>query len=456
LKDLTTGKVGRSIFYFALPMLIGNVFQQFYQIVDSMVVGHYIGKSALAAVGASFPLIFLLVSLIIGVGSGFTVIISQYFGAKDMDKVKRSIDTMYYVIFFAAITLTIVGLLVGGRILELTKLPSDVLPEAKLFFNIFMGGSIFLFGFNGTAAMLRGLGDSKTPLYFLAASLIINIILDLIFVIGFHWGVAGVAYATVISEALAFSATVIYMNRYHEIIKFSIKKLPVFNTEIFWQSVRIGLPSGFQQTFVALGMIALYSIVNRHGTSVIAAYSVAGRIDSLATLPAMNFAMALSAFVGQNMGANRPDRVKKGLKATFMMSLCVSVFFTFVSMVFGKELMTLFSHEKEVVETGAQYLFIVGAFYSVFSTMFILGGTIRGAGDTLVSMFITLIALWVVRVPVSYFLSEYIGVTGIWWGIPAGWIVGVTISFLYYLSGRWKNKAVVKYPIDPGPVEVME
>lgn len=451
MKDLTTGKVGTSIFNFALPMLIGNVFQQMYQIIDSMIVGHYIGKEALAAVGASFPLIFLLVSLIIGVGSGFTVIISQYFGAKKMDEVKHSIDTMYYVIFVAGIGLTIIGLLVGGKILEITKLPPDVLPDAKLFFNIFMGGSIFMFGFNGLAGMLRGLGDSKTPLYFLSASLLLNIVLDLIFVIVLRMGVAGVAIATVISEAAAFIATVVYMNKYHELIKLSFRVRPLFDKEIFRQSVRIGLPSGFQQTFVALGMLALYAIVNKFGTSTIAAYSVAGRIDSLATLPAMNFAMALSAFVGQNMGANRPDRVRKGVKATFLMSLCVSLVFTFVSMVFGKELMLLFSHEKDVVETGAHYLLIVGAFYATFSTMFVLNGTMRGAGDTLISMFITLIALWVVRVPVSVILSKHLGVTGIWWGIPAGWVVGVSISYLYYLSGRWKKKAVVRYPVENDP-----
>lgn len=444
MQDLTTGKTGKLIFYFALPMLIGNVFQQLYGVIDSVVVGHYIGKTALAAIGASFPLLFLLISMIIGISSGFSVIIAQYFGAKETEKVKLSIDTMYWVLFVSAILVTIIGLLTGGMILRFTRLPKEVLPEAIIFFNIFISGSIFMFGFNGTASILRGLGDSKTPLYFLAASTVLNIILDLIFIPIFKWGIAGAAYATVISQALAYISTLLYLNKTHPLVVIKFNSLPRFDKTIFMQSIRIGLPSGFQQTFVALGMLALYGIVNIHGTSVTAAYSVAGRIDSFAMLPAMNFSMALAAFAGQNIGAGNFQRVKRGMLATFYMTAAISVFFSLVSIFLGKYLMHLFTDDAEVIRIGYEYLVIVSLFYILFSTMFIINGTLRGAGDTLVPMFITLFALWAVRVPASYILSHYFGVSGIWWGIPAGWAVGLTASYLYFLTGKWKTKSVVK------------
>jgi len=208
--------------------------------------------------------------------------------------------------------------------------------------------------------------------------------------------------------------------------------------------MRIGIPSGLQHTFVSLVMLALYRIVNQYGTSTIAAYSVAGRIDSFAIIPAMNFSMALSTFVGQNMGANKFERVIIGMKSTLRMTGVLSAIISLFVMVFGRELMAVFSPEPEVIESGAKYLFIVGAFYIVFACMFVINAVFRGSGDTLIPMFITLIALWAVRIPLSWYLSEQYGEIGIWWGIPAGWIVGLILSVSYYYTGNWKKKVVVK------------
>ncbi len=232
MKDLTVGKESKLIFQFAAPMLLGNVFQQLYNIVDSIVIGNFIGKEALAAVGASFPIIFVLISLVIGFGTGATIIIAQYFGAKQLEKVKRTIDTLYIFLFFASIVLTILGITFSGPLFKLIQLPEEVFPYAKQYLNIYLSGLIFFFGFNGTAAILRGLGDSKTPLYFLIVSTITNIVFDLLFVIVFDWGIAGVAIATVISQGGAFITAIIYLNRTHQIMKFSISKL-VFDREIF-------------------------------------------------------------------------------------------------------------------------------------------------------------------------------------------------------------------------------
>jgi putative MATE family efflux protein len=454
VKDLSIGNEGKLIFRFAVPMLLGNVFQQLYNVVDSIIVGKFVGKEALAAVGTSFPVIFLLISFIIGITMGFTVVVSQYFGAKDFDKVKKAINTLYIFIFFASILTSVIGLLLVDLIFRLIDLSPLIMPQAKVFMNIFLLGLVFLFGYNGTSAILRGLGDSKTPLYFLIGSVILNIILDLIFVPVFHWGVAGVAIGTVISQGGAFIVQIIYLNKYHKIVKFSFTDLK-FDRKIFVKSMRIGLPTGFQQTFVAVGMLALFWVVNQFGVDANAAYSVAGRIDSFAALPAMTFAIALSTFVGQNLGANKPERVKTGLVATFYLTGSVTLVISAIIVFLGKYLMMMFTNDPVVIELGYSYLIVIGSFYILFSTMFVINGVLRGAGDTLIPMFISLFSLWLVRIPVAYFLSKNpaIGIHGVWWSIPIGWLVGLIIYYAYYRSGRWRRKAVVKYTEEGKKIE---
>ncbi len=444
MKDLTTGKEGKLIIQFAMPMVFGNVFQQLYNVVDSIIIGNYLGDAALAAVGASFPIIFLLISLVIGLGSGFTIIVSQYFGAKDIEKVRRTIDTTYIILFFASILVTIAGIAFSAPIFRLTDLPENVLPQAQRYLNIYFTGTIFFFGFNGTSAILRGMGDSKTPLYFLIVATLSNIFLDLLLVVVFKWGIEGAAIATIVSQAGAFITAIFYLNKRHEIVNLSFRKY-IFDVAIFKNSVRIGLPSGLQQTFVAAGMIALYGIVNQFGTTTIAAYSVATRIDSLASLIAMNFAAALAAFVGQNLGANKPERIKAGLKLTWLITSAISVSISIIVILFGEKMMGFFTPNPEVMTLGNDYLVIVSSFYIVFSSMFVVSAVMRGAGDTLIPMFITLFALWIVRVPASYFLADRMGVNGIWWAIPLGWSFGLILAYLYYLTGKWRTKGVVKH-----------
>lgn len=450
MKDLTVGKESSLILQFAWPMLLGNAFQQLYNIVDSVIVGNYLGKEALAAVGASTPIIFTLISLIIGFSMGFTVIISQYFGAKDTNSVRRAIDTMNIFLFTTSILITIIGIYLTEPILRLINTPSDIFPQAALYLKIYVLGLIFIFGYNGVAATLRGMGDSKTPLYFLILSTVLNIILVLLFVIVFKMGVAGAAVATVISQGSAFISSVFYLNKTHKLIRFKIRNLN-FDKFILKKSIFIGLPSGLQMTFVSLGMIALLSIVNQFGTNVIAAYSVAIRIDSFASLPAMNLAMALSSFVGQNMGANRADRVKKGYEATLKMNLVITSILTSIILIFPGWIMKAFSPDINIVNIGKEYLYVVAAFYIVFTTMFVNMGVMRGAGDTLIPMFITLFSLWLIRIPLAWILSKYYGYQGIWWSIPLAWISGMTLTYIYYKSGKWKRKAIVKAK----PVEVI-
>jgi putative MATE family efflux protein len=444
MQDLTTGKEGKLIFQFAAPMLLGNIFQQMFSVIDAVVVGNFIGKEALAAVGASFPIIFMLVSLIIGLVMGTTVVIAQYFGAKDFVKVKRAIDTMYIYSAIAGIILTVAGLLLAEPLLRLLGLPKEIMPQAVLYLRIYISGMIIFFGYNGTSAVLRGLGDSKTPLYFLIIATVANIILVLLFVGVFKWGIAGAAYATLLANGIAFGLAIYWLNKTHKLIRIAIKGLH-FDREIFRQSVRIGLPTGIQQTFVALGGLALMGIVNTFGTNVIAGFSVANRIDALATIPAMSFSQALSTFVGQNIGANKLYRIRTGLRSTIKMSGAITIATTIIIVIWGHLIVSLFTKDPQVVRIGDQYLTIVSIFYILFTMMFIYTGIMRGAGDTLIPMFFSLISLWLIRIPLAYFLSKRIGSEGLWWAIPAGWFIGLSLAFLYYKTGRWKTKTVVKF-----------
>ena len=443
MKDLTTGSVGKNILVFATPMLIGQVFQQLYTFVDQIIVGNYLGKEALAAVGASFPIIFTLIALIIGIASGGTIVISQYFGAKNFFKVKRAIDTLFIMLAGAAVLLTVVGLTFLEDILRLIRLPEELMSLTKSYLSIYISGLILFFAYNAVAAVLRGMGDSKTPLYFLILSTIINIGLDLLFIVVLGWGIEGAAYATIIAQGTAFIVSVIYLDNNHELIRFNIKEF-AFDPAIFRQSLKIGLPTGMQHTFVSLGLLALMGIVNTFGTNVVAAYTAAGRIDALAVIPAMVFAQALSTFVGQNMGAGKIDRVKTGLWRTLFMTSAVSATMTVIIILFKYPLMRLFTEDAEVIRIGGEYLTIVTSFYLIFTTMFVFNGVMRGAGDTIIPMFITLFALWVIRIPAAYLLSNRLGETGIWWAIPAGWSAGMILAVLYYRVGNWKKKGVAR------------
>ena len=465
MKDLTEGRERTAIIKFATPMLLGNLFQQTYHIVDSIIVGRLIGDEALAATGASGPIIFALISFVIGIASGATIIISQYFGAKNYDQVKKAIDTIFIFIFLSSLVIMFVGITFSRQIFILTNLPEEVLPFATTYLNTFLSGTILLFGFNGVSAILRGTGDSKTPLYFLIIASLMNIILDYVFIKFLHLGIRGAALATVFSHGAAFIGAAIYLNKTHPIIKVKIRRL-TFDKYIFRQSFRIGVPSGFQQTFVAFGMIALYSIVNQFGTNVTTAYSVATRIDGLAMLPAMTFGQALSTFVGQNIGAGRTERVKRGLLSTISMSLIVSGTITIIVLLLRTTLMSVFTKSQTVVEIGAGYLIIVSSAYIIFSIMFSLNGVLRGAGDTLIPMFITLLSLWIIRIPFAWLLSGkfqellirkeifwelpaifngQLGEKGVWLSVPIAWAIGAILSFFYYRTGNWKNKSVFKH-----------
>jgi putative MATE family efflux protein len=451
MKDLTQGKEASVIFKFAMPMLIGNVFQQLYNMVDSIVVGQYLGREALAAVGASFPIIFSISAMVIGLTIGGSVVVSQYFGAKQYDKVRRASDTINITLFVAGLVVAFAGWFFAEAIFHLIQLPEAIIPEATEYFSTLMlTSAIPMFCYNGVASVLRGMGNSKTPLYFLILSTVLNAGLDYLFVAEWGWGIKGAAWATAIATLLSWWATLLYLDYTHSLVRLSLSGLQ-FDKTVFRESLRIGLPSGIQQTFVGLGGLALMMIVNQFGVNTIAAYTAAGRVDMFVAMPAMNFAAALSGFVGQNIGAGRYDRIRKGLRSTLIMTNVTCVITTIIMLLFGKPIMYLFvdasmSDSLEVIRIGYEYLVIICSFYFLFCTMFTLNGVMRGAGATLIPMFITLFGLWVVRVPVAWLLSQTgLGATGIWWSIVVGWAVGLAGAYFYYKSGKWMKKGLIPH-----------
>lgn len=442
MKDFTEGNEFKHIIKFAIPLIIGYVIQQLYSVVDSIIVGKFLenGEQGLAAIGAAFPVIFFLISLVVGISNGGTIIISHYFGKKDFEGINQAIETINIFLFVCAIIVSIIGITLAEPIFKAINLPEDVIPEAVTYMQIYSIGFMGMFGYHGVSAVLRGVGDSKTPLYVLIISSILNVILDLLFIVVFKTGIAGVAWATVIAQTFTFIAVIIYLNKTHPLIRYTFGLK--FDIQIFKESVRIGLPSGFQQAFVGLGNIALMAIVSKFGTVVVAAYSVAGRIDMLCSVPAIALSMALSSFVGQNLGAKKIERVERGYKATIASGLALTFVITILTLLFKTQIMGIFTNEQNIIPYGAQYLTIVSPFYFMFTILFISNGVLRGAGDTIIPMFVTLFALWVIRVPASLFLSKHFGEVGIWWGIPAGWFIGMTFSTAYYFLGKWKKKTI--------------
>lgn len=450
MNDFTQGKEGKQILMFAVPMLIGNVFQQLYNIVDSVIVGKYIGSVALAAVGSSFPILFTLSALVGGIAIGGSVLVSQYFGAKNYKKVKITSDTLQIFLLVSSIVLSVVFFLLSRPLFQLLSIPEEVLPSAVRYFDIvILTTTIPMFALFGMASILRGVGNSRTPVTFMVISFLINIVLDLLFVLVFKWGIDGVAWATAIASIFSWIALWYHLNKKEDnMIKFNLNyKKWEFNWENFRLSLKIGLPSGVQQTLVGLGSMALLAIVSPFGVATLAAYTAAGRIDMFVSMPAMNLAAALSSFVGQNMGAERYDRIKNGLRQTLIYSTVICLALMLVVVLFSGEIMRLFTdvsspHFEEIVSIGKEYLVIVTSFYIMFSTMFVINGVTRGAGATFIPMLITTLSLWVFRIPLAIFLSKSFGATGIWWSIPVGWTAGCIGAIIYYKSGLWKKHRV--------------
>lgn len=437
--DLTEGKVWKVIVRFALPLLVGNLLQQFYNITDSIIVGQFLGKEALAAVSASFFIYYFIISLVIGVGSGTTVVISQLFGAKQYQKVQLAFSSFFIFMLVGGIILSIAGIIFAEPVFRLTNTPEEVIPQAVAYFRIYIGGTFLFVTFNSIISILRGVGESVRPMLFILITTVLNIAFDLLFILVFKWGIEGAARATVVSQGIGMCIALAYVNNTHPLL--SIKKQDMlFDWKLFKESLKIGLPTSVQQCAIALGLIALLGIVNSFGTNTLTAYGAAGKIDTIITQAILTLSGALAAFCGQNIGAGRLDRVKKGVQFTMYTNIALGLLTFAAVYLFGNEMMRIFTKDIDVVAIGKEYLLIIGGFFIVHGALNVYNGALRGAGDTLFPMITSLVCLWLIRIPLAYYLSSWLGRHGIWWAIGISITIGLIVTFVYYKIGFWKRR----------------
>lgn len=448
-RDLTEGSIIRHLIAFSTPLLLGNIFQVLYNTVDSIWVGQFLGPEALGAVSVSFPITFVLISMVMGITMATSVLVSQYAGAKDTDMISNTINNSFLLLGIAAVVFTSLGLIFSRKVLTLLNTPEDVLGYAVEYLNIYLLGLIFTFGYNVISSVLNGLGDSKTPVKFLIIATITNIILDPVFIFGVGFiprmGIAGAALATILSQALSFFLIFRFLIKKDHFIKPKFKNF-TFDRELSWKLIKIGLPAGIQQIVVSMGLTIMTGIINLFGSNAVAAFGAASRLDQFAHMPAMSLGLATSALTGQNLGAAKHERIKEIFKWGSILSGGITMIIVILVMVIPKAVLQIFTSAAHVLDIGSSYLRIVGISYIPFSLMFVTNGILRGAGDTLPTMVFSIISLWLIRIPLARYLSslESLGVNGIWIAIAISSVISMLLSQTYYLSGKWKNKKLVE------------
>lgn len=442
--DLIYGKPAKALFLFALPMIIGNLFQQFYNMADSVIVGKFVGEDALAAVGASYSFTTVFIMIAIGGGIGSSVLVSQYFGAKRYGKMKTAMNTFLITFFVFSLLLAIVGFILNPVILRALKTPDNILEDAILYLQIYFIGLPFMFMYNVLSANFNALGKSKFPLYLLIFSSILNIILDIWFVVEFKWGVVGVAVATVIAQGIScvisFTILRLYMKTFHD-----DKDVKLFDVSMFKSGVKIAIPSIIQQSIVSIGMLLTQSAVNRFGSSAVAGYSAGSRLESLFIVPMIATGNAMSTFTAQNLGAGNTERIKEGYHAALRIIVGFGIVIALAVQLLHEPLVSAFVNSEEsalAFQTGNNYLQFIGWFFAILGFKTTTDGILRGSGDVKVYMIANLVNL-TIRVSVAQLGAPIFGIGIIWSIVPVGWFVNFAISYLWYRTGNWKKKKLI-------------
>ncbi|MBO8126442.1 MAG: MATE family efflux transporter [Firmicutes bacterium] len=452
-QDFTEGNIPKHLLKFAIPMFLGNLFQALYNTVDTIWVGRFLGPEALGAVSVGFPIIFALVSLVMGIGMGTTVLVSQYAGARQWDEVRRVVINSFSLLSLAGLAVSLIGYSFNEALLRLVNTPEVLIPLASSYISVFFSGLLFMFVFNVMGAILRGLGDSKTPLRFLIVATVTNIILDPLFIFGIgplpRMEVAGAALATVIAQGISAVLAVRHVYKVNGLLSINIADYKL-DRELTLLTLRIGIPAGLQQTVVSLGALVLMSIVNGFGEIVVAGYGVGVRLDQFAFMPSMSVSMAVSAVVGQNLGAGNEDRAHLALRWALILAGGIALVIALGMQFLAWPISSVFTRDPGVLAHSTEYLRIISLSYVFLASLFSLTGFLRGAGDTVPPMLITLVSLWFVRIPLAKYLSLIWGSRGIWIGIAISPVIGLTLSVLYYFKGAWRSKVVTRPPVLKG------
>ena len=453
-RDMTQGTIWKHLLAFALPLMIGNLFQQLYNTVDSIVVGQFVSKQALAAVGSTTSIINMLVGFFSGVSVGAGVIISQRFGAKDPEGVHKAVHTTISLTLIIGLIGTVVGIVLAPIMLTLMKTPQDVFVEAKAYLQIYFGGISGLMLYNMGSGILRAVGDSRRPLYFLVFSSCVNIVLDLLFVLGFHMGVEGVAYATIIAQFS--SAALIYFTLYrtHDVHRFQPKKLRIY-PEMVRSIIRVGLPAGLQQALTSFSNVFVQGYINSFGTNCVAGWSCYHRIDQFILLPMQSISMASTTFVGQNIGHRDLERTEKGIRTAVMLSIVVTGILIGLVVIFCAPLIKIFNDDPGVVEYGVMFIRLISPFYLIICFNQIYAGALRGAGDAKAPMVIMLFSFVLFRQLYLAIGTQFINTE--WFvglGYPAGWIMCSTLQLLYYYKSKWRDRCRANWAAEDAAKEL--
>lgn len=450
-QDMTQGDPVSCLIKFSIPLLIGNLAQQLYNTVDSIVVGHFVGDAALAAVGASGPILNLLLVLFMGISTGATVMASQYFGARERDLLSASVGTTITLTLLAGILITVAGPMLTRPFLSLLSTPDEIFEMSATYLSIILIGILGVAYYNIIAGLLRGLGDSVMPLVFLLVACGLNIVLDILFVASFNMGVAGVAWATIISQAISAVLCIRRLLRMHDVMTIDRHCLKL-KKELVLKLTGLGLPSGLTQAIFSMAQILVQSLTNSFGTTVIAVATVVMRVDGFAMMPNFTFGTAMTTYAGQNIGAGEIKRVEEGTRDGMKIGLIVSVILVAAILLFGEPLMRMFTKTEEVVRLGMHMMRILAVGYVAMAVTQILSGVMRGAGDTMTPMWISIITTVVLRVPVAYILafvtkSEALPVgspDSLYISLLISWVMGGLLSTLFYKKGKWRSKSILR------------
>lgn len=446
-KDMTEGTPWKRIVEFSLPMLIGNIAQQFYNTADSIIVGKYVGDNALAAVGSASPILNLLLVLFVGIATGAGIMVAQYFGAKDREKLSHTIGVCISLTAIASLIIMVIGPLVTRPLLSFLNTPASIIDWCADYLVIYYVGIAGFAYYNILAGVLRGLGDSISALGFLLIATILNVFLDLWFVAGLGMGVPGVALATIIAQGISAVLCIIKLARMNSTFDFNLKML-VPAKEYSMKLIKLGLPSGFTQAIFSIAMIVVQSLTNSFGEMVIACNVIVMRVDGFAMMPNFTFGNAMTTYAGQNIGAKKMDRVDKGTKDGTMIAVGVSTVITILILIFGKYLMGVFTDTAELVDLSMHMMRILAVGYIAMAVTQSLSGVMRGAGDTMTPMWISLITTVILRVPVAYGIAYLTRSATYPTGRPestfisllVSWTLGAIVTTIFFKRGKWRNK----------------
>lgn len=453
--DLTEGNIPRHLLRFSIPMLLGNLIQIGYSVINTVWVGHLVGENAVGASGVSMPILFVTIGLAMGLTMATTILVAQYFGARDYAMLGRVVNNSFSLGLLIGAGLTVLGILGSDYLLRFMKAPAENFAMASSYLRISFLSTILMFMSFLIGSILRGIGDTITPTTFMAIGVILNAILDPFFIGGFgpfpSHGLNGAAYATILSQAISLAVSLTYLNRKSHAIAFRPRSL-ILDKRITLLIFRIGLPAIVQQTLVSLAHMLVFSIVNSFGAAATNALGAAARIDMFAFMPAMSMSAAVSTLTGQNIGAQKPERIRSVFGWGMIMTSIITVAISLMAILFAGAILRAFGlgGDPKVMEIGSSYLHIVGACYICVGVMFVCGGVTNGSGHTMVTMAFSILSFWLIRLPAAWYLAgTRLGVRGVWFAVALSFALGMIMSLAYYFSGRWKKAVIIKKTPEP-------